>query len=709
MSQVPSIVLESTRPAEDERSAVHPACVRRVRLRAQRLALWMRKMWEEGLVGSEQGMAITHTEVRRLLTDPAELRRAESAFYEDDETARRLHSAIEEADEDTRADETWAGLVRCFDLTEHESDLLQLATAVDIDSGLRRVYAYLHDDVQATSATRWLAARLFEWPDESGPGPESNLTRWLLARPIESAANIWSVLTSWLADPAVTLLAQTGKYYDNTLGQAVVALPAWQGSAIECIHPYSLAEMRAFADAMRESGTAIEIELIGVHGIGKRTLALQFASAHGRNLVAASGAALLAGQTADASDEKAIRVLRMARAAGAISYWQEMSGIEKGAWRPRRATGDIVIIGRESTGTASQATADIKAGMPSGGNDIVRQIVTIQPLDSRGRESLWSRLTDAPVPVAIKDRRLTAGEIALIARAARGGQETIRQTFRAMVEPPNEMVEALPCPYTWEDLVLGQELRAHLKEFEQQARLRWPVYEEWGFGRLCPLGKGVSALFAGPSGTGKTMAAQVIARELELELYRVDLAGVVNKYIGETEKRLKQVFDRAERSGVLLFFDEADALFGKRMQVKDAHDRFANIEIDYLLQRMERFEGIAVLATNRKNDLDTAFLRRIRFLIDFLPPGPDERLRLWQRALLAESPSGEPLLEEIDWGFLAEKLTLTGAEIKNAALAAAFLSRGEGKRIGMGHILAAVRREMAKQGLVLRVTFPERS
>jgi hypothetical protein len=666
-------------------------------------------MWEEGLVGNEQGMAITHSEVNRLLADPAELRNAESDFYDRDDTARGLHGAIEEADEETRADEIWAGLVRCFDLTEHESDLLQLAAAVELDAGLRRVYAYLHDDVQATSATRWLATKLFAWPEETVVGPESNLTRWLLARPIDSAANPWSPLTAWLADPAVTLLAQTGKYYDNTLGQAVVPLPAWQAAAIECIHASSLAQMQTFAGAMREAATAIEIELIGVRGIGKRTLALEFASAHGRNLVAASGAALLAGQTSDVSDERATRVLRMARAAGAIPYWHDMSGIEMGAWRPRRATGDIVIIGRESIGTATQATADIKAGVPSEGNDIVRQIVTIPPLDSRGRQSLWSRLTDAPAPIAIRDRRLTAGEIALIARAAAGGPETIRQTCRAMVEPPNEMVEALPCPYTWDDLVLGQELRAHLKEFEKQARLRWPVYEEWGFGRLCPLGKGISALFAGPSGTGKTMAAQVIARELELELYRVDLAGVVNKYIGETEKRLKQVFDRAERSGVLLFFDEADALFGKRMQVKDAHDRFANIEIDYLLQRMERFEGIAVLATNRKNDLDTAFLRRIRFLIDFLPPGPDERLRLWRRALLAEAPTGEPLLEEIDWGFLSEKLALTGAEIKNAALAAAFLSRGEGRRIGMGHILAAVRREMAKQGLVLRATYPERS
>jgi SpoVK/Ycf46/Vps4 family AAA+-type ATPase len=209
-------------------------------------------------------------------------------------------------------------------------------------------------------------------------------------------------------------------------------------------------------------------------------------------------------------------------------------------------------------------------------------------------------------------------------------------------------------------------------------------------------------MFAGPSGTGKTMAAQVLARSLGMKLYRVDLAGVINKYIGETEKRLKQVFDACERANVMLFFDEADALFGQRTQVKDAHDRFANIEIDYLLQRMEQFQGIAILATNRKSDLDKAFLRRVRFIVDFMPPGPPERLALWHRVLPAQTPNGEQLLQEIDWNFLATKLNMTGADITSAALDAAFLAYAQGKRIGMEHVLHAARRTMTKQGIVLR-------
>lgn len=199
------------------------------------------------------------------------------------------------------------------------------------------------------------------------------------------------------------------------------------------------------------------------------------------------------------------------------------------------------------------------------------------------------------------------------------------------------------------------------------------------------------------------MAAQVLARSLGLELYRVDLAGVVNKYIGETEKHLRAVFAACERAPVMLFFDEADALFGKRMQVNDAHDRFANIEVDYLLQRMEQFDGVAVLATNRKGDLDTAFMRRLRFTIDFAPPTVAERERLWRLALEGSTDEeGRAFVGAVDWAGLARDLDLTGAGIKAAALSAAFLARTEQAPIDTRHLLAAARRELEKQGVVVR-------
>jgi SpoVK/Ycf46/Vps4 family AAA+-type ATPase len=258
------------------------------------------------------------------------------------------------------------------------------------------------------------------------------------------------------------------------------------------------------------------------------------------------------------------------------------------------------------------------------------------------------------------------------------------------------------CPYGWSDLVVPDGVLEQLMGIENQVRMSGEVLDEWGFARLTTGSRGTTALLAGPSGTGKTMAVQVLARSLDLELYRVDLAEVVNKYIGETEKRLAQVFDECERCNIMMLFDEADALFGQRTQVRDAHDRFANIEIDYLLQRMESFDGVAVLATNRMGDLDPAFLRRIRVVVDFPAPSPAERRRLWEAALPELDANGKPVSQGVDRSWFATELEMTGAEIKAVALSAAFLARSEGRLITTDHLLSAARRELAKRGAVLR-------
>jgi SpoVK/Ycf46/Vps4 family AAA+-type ATPase len=204
----------------------------------------------------------------------------------------------------------------------------------------------------------------------------------------------------------------------------------------------------------------------------------------------------------------------------------------------------------------------------------------------------------------------------------------------------------------------------------------------------------VNALFAGGSGTGKTMAAEVIARELGLDLYRIDLAGVVSKYIGETEKNLDRIFTAAEDSNAVLFFDEAEALFGKRSEVRDSHDRYANIEIAYLLQKMDSYAGVAILATNLRANLDEAFARRLAFTIHFSFPGVAERRRIWERIW----PGATPLSGDLDLDLLAERFTLSGGNIKNIALAAAFLAAEEGGPVSMTHVLHAVRREYLKLG-----------
>ena len=262
---------------------------------------------------------------------------------------------------------------------------------------------------------------------------------------------------------------------------------------------------------------------------------------------------------------------------------------------------------------------------------------------------------------------------------------------RVQVRPRLEnLAQRIKPVATWDDLVLPEAQLRILREIAVHVRQRMKVYETWGFAAKSSGGLGISALFAGASGTGKTMAAEVLANELRLDLYRIDLSQVVSKYIGETEKNLRQVFDAAEEGGAILLFDEADALFGKRSEVKDSHDRYANIEVSYLLQRMEAYRGLAILTTNMKSALDTAFLRRIRFVVQFPFPNAAQRAEIWQRIFPADTPT-----DSLDVNKLA-RLNVAGGNIRNIALHAAFLAADAGEPVHMAHLLRAARTEYGK-------------
>lgn len=248
--------------------------------------------------------------------------------------------------------------------------------------------------------------------------------------------------------------------------------------------------------------------------------------------------------------------------------------------------------------------------------------------------------------------------------------------------------------YSWDMMVLPQDQTDQLREICRQMKHRALVYGKWGFDKRLSLGKGMNVMFAGPPGVGKTMAAEVIASELSLELYKIDVSQIVSKYIGETEKNLSQIFKEAETSNAILFFDEADALFGKRSEVKDAHDRYANVETSYLLQKMEEYTGIVILATNLSQNLDEAFLRRLHFRVEFPFPEKPQREAIWRGMF----PKGAPLDANLDYAFMADKLNLAGGSIKNIALNAAFFAAHEGTPIGMKHIMLAAKREYIKQG-----------
>jgi hypothetical protein len=292
-----------------------------------------------------------------------------------------------------------------------------------------------------------------------------------------------------------------------------------------------------------------------------------------------------------------------------------------------------------------------------------------------------------------------AASVARLAATARGdetpaGPDLDLGARRASSTRLAELASRLDAPFSWGDLVIPDRQLEVLRSISAYLRHRDLVLSEWGYDRAVARSQGLKVLFAGESGTGKTMAGQVLASDLGLDLYRLDLATVVSKYIGETEKNLDRVFAAAEGSNAILFFDEADALFGKRSEVRDAHDRYANIEVAYLLQKMEGYPGAVILATNFRQNMDDAFLRRLDVVVDFPFPKPEDRERIWKLVL----PDTAPMAGDIDITFLAERFKLSGGSIRNCSLTAAFMAADAGGSIGMEHLVRAVALEYGKLG-----------
>ncbi|NWF78466.1 MAG: ATP-binding protein, partial [Chloroflexi bacterium] len=338
--------------------------------------------------------------------------------------------------------------------------------------------------------------------------------------------------------------------------------------------------------------------------------------------------------------------------------------------------------------------------------------VELPELTYSERERLWRlRLgpggADEPTIQALASTfRLTGGQIRDAVAMARslahwrdGGVVLARHDLYAACRAQSSgrldaLAHKIRVTYGWDDIVLPPDQVGQLREICIQVRHRRTVLEGWGFDKHLAMGKGVNVLFAGQSGTGKTMAAEIIASDLGLELYKIDLSAMVSKYIGETEKNLDKVFTAAREANAILFFDEADAIFGKRSEVKDAHDRYANIEVGYLLQKMEEYDGVVILATNLRKNLDEAFVRRLHVAVDFPFPEEEDRLRIWRKVF----PTDAPLADDVDLAFLARRFRLTGGNIRNVALLAAYLAAEDGAAIGMAQLVRAIRREYQKTG-----------
>jgi ATPase family associated with various cellular activities (AAA) len=323
-----------------------------------------------------------------------------------------------------------------------------------------------------------------------------------------------------------------------------------------------------------------------------------------------------------------------------------------------------------------------------------RQWVEHDAPDTPVTDDEWSHALGPSVP---RTHRLTATQLDLVRRAYTArGNDLDAAVHRLVSGRLDQLTRRIRPTRSWNDLVLPTDCMTLLHDLVVRYVKSELVYDEWGF-RAVP-SRGVVALFSGPSGTGKTLSAEVVAGELGLELFKLDLSSVVSKYIGETEKNLEQVFEAANAGNVVLFFDEADALFGKRSEVKDARDRYANIEVSYLLQRLEAYDGMVVLATNLEKNIDDAFLRRIQCRVEFTLPRPTERRAIWERNI----PSTAPVLGDLDLGELAQRFELSGGSIRNAAVHAAFLAADDDVPIDMVHVVRGVARELQKMGRLLK-------
>ena len=573
-----------------------------------------------------------------------------------------------------------------FGLTAFERDVLLLCVAMELDARLPALCAGAQDDPARPFPTFGLALALFEEPDWAALAPARPLRYWRLieihqpgAVPLTASALRVDERVAAAAkglrqvDERVTLLAQP---LDHPLPPHA-SPPSSQAAVAAAI----VRKVRALAAPAASTRRPPPLQLVGSDAAGKQLVAAEAARQLGLRPYRLPVEVL---PTHAAECETLARLWEREAYLLPVALYVDLGDAELPPLLARflaGANGLIFVSTRE-------ALTDLGDGSTI--FDVERPTPTEQ-------EEIWAGALGrdiglAPAELAARFN-FDAGAIYRLAEEATDAtelEECCRRGARLHLQGLAYRVRARVC---LEQVILPPDAKGLLKQMVNQVRHRVAVYDGWGFRERLSRGLGITALFAGDSGTGKTMAAEAIAHELGLDLYRIDLSAVVSKYIGETEKNLERIFSAATGVNAVLLFDEADALFGKRTEVKDSHDRYANIEVNYLLQRMEEFDGVAILATNMKSTLDPAFLRRLRFVIDFPFPSREDCRRIWQQSFPPETACA---LGDADWDRLA-RFNLSGGHIVNIALNAAFRAAGEQlSAVGMRHILEAARAEYGK-------------
>ena len=579
-------------------------------------------------------------------------------------------------------------LVERFGLSPFEADVALIALAPEIDLRYERLFAYLNDDATRKRPTVDLVLTLLCGTREARLAQRSvfaagaPLLRHGLVRLGEESALLARGVR---LDECVTRHVLDDRSLDEELLRAgrLVEAPAMGLDLVTIAAPDRAVVSAWIAGAAGGTQDQRPLLLVGPRASGKRQAAEAFA--------AGMGSALLVARH-DRTPTMAARLRLQAALSGAVLYVEAPSEDEL---EVLTAPGPARVVLGLDRGTGIRGLPQARLEAPP-----------LEVRRARWREQVADHGLVVGVPAI--DRVAARFEIGIhqidgaveaLARRAHSGESApveardLLAAARSQCAPAPALAEEIVPRRGWNDIVLAPGALQQLHALCARVEHREQVLGAWGFGEKLANGLGTNALFAGPSGTGKTLAAEIIAADLGVPLFKVNLANVVSKYIGETEKNLQLIFEAAEESHAALFFDEADSLFGKRSAVRDSHDRYANLEISYLLQRMETYRGLAILATNLMQNLDEAFVRRLAFTIHFPLPGERERERIWRNIW----PSAAPLSGDVDAASLAAAHKLSGGAIRNAALAAAFLAQPEGC-IGRQHVEQAVMREYQKLG-----------
>jgi hypothetical protein len=602
-------------------------------------------------------------------------------LYVSDEAALAMANGATADDVDDRI----ASVAAVLGLRGLDLPLLALCAAPELDPRFGRLLSYLHDDVTRKLASPRLAARLLA--ADAGES-DAVLARFAADAPLRRLGAV-RLLDGEPTTPVAERLVKVDDHLaSHLLGTGLIARP----SGDRLVHP-------AAGDGSRAGTVAQLRKALDDHGVP-----LLVVGADGPELLAAArGGPVLVVHAREATTPEGVAAAELRAALAGAAPCFELDDLS-------RDDDAAAIAGSVGSGALLCARRPDAAALPG----LRALAIAVPDANLAERRALWrAHAPGADVDGVAAHFRLStaqiahAAEVALASAHARGdGPPSAADLERGARDASRTRLGDLAVRVEpragWKDLVLPEEPLGLLRSVAAFLRHRDLVLSEWGYERAVGSGQGLKVLFAGESGTGKTMAAGVIAGDLGLDLFRVDLATVVSKYVGETEQNLDRIFAAAEGSNAVLLFDEADALFGKRSEVKDAHDRYANIEVAYLLQRMEAYAGAVILATNLRANMDDAFLRRLDVLVEFPFPEAADRRRLWHGLV----PPEAPVADDLDLDVLADRFRLTGGSIRNCSVTAAFLAADEGGAITMQHLLRAIAQELRKQGrLTLEADF----